>query len=272
MTAAEILADVPFEHALVLTGPDGVVAEYGDVDRVFEFASVTKLFSALAGLVAVERGMLDLDAPADTPAPEGSTVRHIFAHTSGLPFDEGGPIGRVEAKRVYSNQGFEVLGRMVEDATGTDFADWMERTVLDPLGLSTVVLDGSPAHGASGSAADVAALGRELLRPTLLDAELFEAATTVQYPGLAGILPGYGRQKNNDWGLGFEVKTDKAPHWTGTTNSPATFGHFGMWGGFLWVDREKDLAATFLGTERFGDVHKELWPGLNDALLKEPTR
>jgi CubicO group peptidase (beta-lactamase class C family) len=48
--------------------------------------SVSKLLAGLAALVAVEEGAVDLDEPA---GPDGSTVRHLFAHTSGPVFDAG---------------------------------------------------------------------------------------------------------------------------------------------------------------------------------------
>ena len=47
------------------------------------------------------------------------------------------------------------------------------------------------------------------------------------------MLPGYGRFDPCDWGLGFELKDAKEPHWTGARNSPSTFGHFGRSGSFV---------------------------------------
>ena len=69
-----------------------------------------------------------------------------------------------------------------------------------------------------------------LLAPTVIAAPTLAEATTVAFPHLAGVLPGYGHQDHNDWGLGFELRDDKSPHWTGATNSPDTFGHFGRAG------------------------------------------
>src|SRR5881397_2167800 len=83
-----------------------VVAVRGPRDRVFRWASVTKLVTALAALVAAEEGILDLDEPA---GPEGSTVRHLLAHASGLPFAGPTPIAPPGRRRIYSNTGFDVL-------------------------------------------------------------------------------------------------------------------------------------------------------------------
>ena len=266
MRASDILAELPFDHAVVLTTADEVVARFGSTDEIYAGASVTKIGSSMAVIVAIERGYLDLDEPA---GPPGSTVRHLLAHASGVPFDAGPPIAKPGHRRIYSNYGIEILADMVEEATGVDFPTWKEATVLSPLHLSTVMLKGSAAHGGTGSAEDLAGIGRELMRPQLISEWMHHEATTVQFEGLSGVLPGYGRQKHNDWGLGLEIRADKTPHWTGTNNSPATFGHFGQAGSFLWIDPEVGLACAFLGAEPFGEVHKELWPRLNDALLAE---
>src|SRR5205823_4513514 len=80
-----------------------------------------------------------------------------------------------------------------------------------------------------------------------------DEATTVQFPGLDGVLPGFGRQEPNDWGLTFELRDDKSPHWTGSSNSPRTFGHFGQSGTFLWVDPELGSACGVLTDKDCGE-------------------
>jgi CubicO group peptidase (beta-lactamase class C family) len=114
---------------------------------------------------------------------------------------------------------------------------------------------------------DLLAFGRELLAPRLLDEALWEAATTVAFPGLDGVLPGHGRQSPNDWGLGFELKADKDPHWTGARLSAASFGHFGQSGSFLIVDPEAGIAVASLADRPFGDWAREAWPPLLDAIV-----
>ena len=71
-----------------------------------------------------------------------------------------------------------------------------------------------------------------------------------------GVLPGFGYQPHCDWGLGFEIRDRKAPHWTGSRNSPRTFGHFGQSGSFLWVDPEARVACASLADRDFGDWAK----------------
>jgi CubicO group peptidase (beta-lactamase class C family) len=111
------------------------------------------------------------------------------------------------------------------------------------------------------------ALAGELLAPTLVSPGTLQKATSVAWPGLAGVLPGFGRQDPCDWGLGPEIRDHKAPHWTGSANSPQTFGHFGQTGSFLWVDPTAELAVAGLSSMAFGPWAKHAWPALSDAVL-----
>ena len=241
----------------------GVVATHGPRGEAFRWASVTKLATALAVLVAAEEGVLDLDQPA---GPPGSTVRHLLAHASGLPFEGDVPIARVGQRRIYSNAGFEALAEELARAAEMPFGDYLTAAVLEPLGLAAE-LRGSPAAGLHGTLDDLLRFGAELQRPTLVAPETLAEATSVQFPGLVGVLPDVGRMEPNDWGLGFELRDAKSPHWTGTRNSPGTFGHFGGSGSFLWVDPEVDTAVGCLGNLDFGQWALEVWPKLSDDVL-----
>jgi len=148
------------------------------------------------------------------------------------------------------------------------FSDYFAQAVVRPLGLAGQ-LAGSPAHGYRGPLDDLLLLGRELLAPTLVAAETLAEATAVQFPGLTGVLPGIGRMEPNDWGLTFELRDAKSPHWTGTHNSEGTFGHFGATGTFLWVDPDAGIACGVLTDRRFGDWAIEAWPPFSDAVLVE---
>ncbi len=237
------------------------VAAHGPREHVFRWASVTKLATALAALVAAEEGVLDLDEPA---GPDGSTVRHLLAHASGLPFAGPAPISPPGKRRIYSNSGFEVLAEFVGAAAEMPFAEYLRAAVLGPLALGAE-LRGSPAAGLHGTLDDLLRLAAELQRPRLVAPETLAEATSVQFPGLVGVLPDVGRMEPNDWGLGFELRDAKQPHWTGSRNSPRTFGHFGGSGTFLWVDPEADLSLACLTDLDFGPWALEAWPRLSDA-------
>jgi CubicO group peptidase (beta-lactamase class C family) len=249
---------------VVLT--NGTTWTHGPSERPFALASVTKPLVALAVLVAVEEGSLGLDQAA---GPPGSTIRHLLAHASGLAPDSDAVLAAPASRRIYSNRGFEVLGAVVKDATGLSVARYVHEAVVQPLGLSVTKLGGSPASGATASVDDLVVVVRELLAPTIVSMATLREASTVAFPGLDGVLPGFGRQSPNDWGLGFELRDAKSPHWTGAANSPATFGHFGQRGTMLWVDPAAGVGLVCLTDRAFGPWAAEAWPALSDAVLCE---
>nr|NLD41270.1 beta-lactamase family protein [Actinomycetales bacterium] len=264
MDAFEPLRDLDFDCSVVVVNPVDAVATYGDPRVVYPWASVTKLVAKYAILIARDRGLVSLYEPA---GPEGSTLRHLLAHASGLPFTKDTPLQPVGRRRVYSNTGINVAAAHIEKAVGMPFAEWMREVVCRPLGMDTAELYGEPSHEMRGSAIDLAEFARAVLNGHLLSPETFVEATTPTWSHLEGVLPGYGRQDRNTWGLGFEIRDRKDPHWTGHNNSARTFGHFGWAGSFLWVDPKVHLAAVFLGSEPFGPTHYAIWPDLSDRIL-----
>jgi CubicO group peptidase (beta-lactamase class C family) len=114
---------------------------------------------------------------------------------------------------------------------------------------------------------DLLRFSRELLRPTLVAPATVADATHPHFPELGGVLPDLGRFDPNPWGLTFEIRDTKQPHWTGLRNSPATFGHFGGVGSFLWVDPEAGVAAAALTDREFGPWALEAWPRFSDQVL-----
>ncbi|WP_328732580.1 beta-lactamase family protein [Streptomyces caniferus] len=257
---------VPTAAAAVVRADGSVAGSYGPQEHRFPLASVTKPLAAYAALLAVEEGAVELDEPA---GPEGSTVRHLLAHTSGLAFDEQRTMAEPGTRRLYSNTGFEALGDHLAQATDIPFAQYLHEAVLAPLGMTATDLPGSPAKDGVSTVADLVRFAAELQAPRLLAPQTLAEATQVAFPGLTGVLPGYGHQKPNDWGLGFEIRDGKSPHWTGSASSPRTFGHFGQSGTFLWVDPDAGAACVALADRAFGPWAVEAWPQLTDAVLAE---
>lgn len=270
MSALDALSDWPVSAAAAaVVGPSGVRAQHGDNARPFPLASVSKPVAARAVQVAVEEGAIDLDTPA---GPPGSTVRHLLAHASGLSMRSDESINEPGHRRVYSNYGFQVLAETLEQATGIEFGRYLAEAVCEPLAMTGTTLDGgaqAAGYGVTSTVADLAAFAADLLRPGLVSPQMHADATTVQFPGLDGVLPGFGVQRPNDWGLGFELRDGKSPHWTGSANSAATFGHFGQSGTFLWVDPAADLALVVLTDRDFGEWAYPLWPAISDEVLRE---
>lgn len=258
----------PADHvAVAAVGPDGVLSTTGDLSHRFALASVTKPLVATAVLVAVEEGAIALDDPC---GPEGSTVRHLLAHASGLSPDGDAVLAAPGTRRIYSNRGFEVVGEHLTAVSGIALPEYLRDGVCEPLGMTSTTLDGPAGFGATSTVADLAAWVGSMLSPGLvLHPTTVEAATDAQFPDLAGALPGYGTQDPNPWGLGLEIRGDKRPHWTGRRNSPATYGHFGRSGTFVWIDPVARLGLVALGDRDFGPWAIDLWPALSDAVLAE---
>lgn len=258
---------VPAASAAVID-KSGVLAQYGDTAQIYRLASVTKPLVARAAQVAVEEGVVDLDTPA---GPPGATIRHLLAHASGLAMQTPEVLAEPGRRRIYSNFGFQVLAETIEQHSGIEFGQYLKEAVFEPLGMASSGLDGGAAgagFGATSSVTDLVAFASDLLSPRTVSAQMHADAISVQFPGLAGILPGYGSQRPNDWGLGFEIRDGKSPHWTGATNSGRTFGHFGQSGTFIWVDPAVDLALVVLTARDFGDWAKEPWSALSGEVMR----
>ena len=273
MQALELTARWPVAHvAAAVVLPDHSVATIGDMSLPYALASVTKMLVGYTLLVAAEEGTLPLDAAA---GQEGCTIRHLLAHAGGYGFDGATPIARPGQRRIYSNTGIELAAQALAEAAGMSFDDYLREAVLAPLGMTSSVLHGSPAHGLHSTVDDLVRFVHELNAPQLVAPESALAYRTVQFPGLAGIVPGIGRFSDCAWGLGTEIRGLKSPHWTGAANSPATYGHFGGAGTLVWVDpgaRTSLIALTDRPFDQWSDDALRHWPELADAVLAEVAR
>ncbi|MDO5746822.1 MAG: serine hydrolase domain-containing protein [Actinomycetaceae bacterium] len=263
---AMLLSGLAQTHPVIYHEANRAAQRLNDQENAsFRWASVTKVASAFAIHIARQHYMLSLDEPA---GPEGSTLRHLLSHASGIDFNSNRVLTQPGLKRIYSNRGIEIAAHVCEEATGESFDSWLENQVIYPLGMTQTFLWASPAWGMKGPIGDLGRFALELMMPTLLDADSDEAMTMPCFPGLSGVVPGYGYQRNNVWAMGPELRGTKDPHWTSPEAPADTFGHFGQSGSFLWVDRRHLLAGVFVSEKPFGRIHKELWLPLNYALFR----
>jgi CubicO group peptidase (beta-lactamase class C family) len=153
---------VPTAAAGVVRADGTVLGTHGPAGQRLPLASVTKPLAAYAVLVAYEEGAVELDEPA---GPAGSTVRHLLAHTSGLAFDEHKVTAPPGERRLYSNAGFEQLGDHVAKATDIPFGEYLRQAVLEPLGMTSTTLDGSPAKDGVSTVEDLLRFAAEVQAP-----------------------------------------------------------------------------------------------------------
>jgi CubicO group peptidase (beta-lactamase class C family) len=311
--------------AAAAVGPDGIreahAAGAAGPDSLFALASLTKPVVALAVMVAAEEGSIDLDAPVAVHLPaygtDGKaaiTPRHLLAHASGLP--EVGPRGVAAldvdpvcppaTRRIYSNEGYAVLGALLAAATGMGHAEYVHGAVFEPLAIDAFLglpesefgraLDvrepglwrpGTPlfnsrawrgrataAGGAFATCAAYAAIVQLLLLQgaPLIAPETFAEFAQVQFPGLAGGIESFATWEQADWGLGCDIRDAKEPHWTGTRPSAATLSHFGASGTVAWADPEAGVGLVCLanrGTYSGWMMRPGRWGDLADRVLAE---
>lgn len=281
----ELLDEFGFEAAAIVLGPEGVREQRGDVEQIRLWRSVTKALTGYACTIALQEGTIRLEDPA---GPPGSTVRHLLSHASGYFYESAATLQPPGRRRHYSNFGIDEAGRHLGRALGRgsgqdrslepsrdpleNLGAWIQERIAGPLGMSRLEWTGSPSVGAAGPLCDLARLAAEVLRPTLLEPGWSAEMTSAQFPELVGIMPGFGKQSPNPFGLGVEIRGTKSPHWTGERNSAATVGHFGMRGTAFWVDPVADLALVVGTGHDFCDAHRTVMPRLADAVLAAHAR
>ncbi|MDQ3412359.1 MAG: beta-lactamase family protein [Chloroflexota bacterium] len=261
------------------------------------------------------------------------TVRQLLAHASGLPEDLAArddryteptdldtivtamcraPLQSAPGARVrYSNTGYGVVTRLVEEVTGESFWTVTRRNVLDPLGLPDIVarpgadlairlaIVGDAAQagtavemynsdywrslavpwgGLFGTPAAAVRFAAAFLShgPRLLSEAGVAAMMTDQTLGApGGVESGRVAWDVAHWGLGWEVKGTKRRHWTGDLTSARTICHFGHAGTLLWADPERDLAlAVFCNrtVTRMWTFILPRWARLSNAVVAAATR
>ena len=138
-------------------------------------------------------------------------------------------------------------------------------------GSPIATLRGSVAFGVHSTVDDLGRFVGELIQPGLLAPSTVQTMVDVQFPGLAGVLPGVGRFAPLDWGLAFERNFGRPGHWSGTRLSRDAFGHFGGSGTFLWIDPAIGLACVMLAEREFDEWGMATWPSFCDAIVAEAT-
>ena len=258
------LADWPVDTVAAAVVDGEGTHRHGTTDRAFPLASVTKLVTAMAALVAHEEGTLALDEPITA---EGATAADLLAHSAGIAPDVPEPMTLPHARRIYSTAAYEMLAGLIAERSGIPFTEYLHEAVSLPLGMTSTQLVGSAGAGAHGSVDDLIRLAEAWTSPLLVDESTLVRATRPHLPDIAGVLPGYGRHDPNPWGLGPEIRGHKNPHWTSPANSPATFGHFGQSGTMLWIDPAARVTTIAFSDRDFGDWAIDAWPRFSTAAL-----
>ncbi len=217
--------------------------------------------------------------PKENPAESSlwsseATFAETIASTLNIPlaFPTGTRVG-------YSNVGYWLLGGVIETVSGGSFADVMRSEVFTPAGLTETFIDppeseypriarrygrakimnapygrrlASPSAGIFATARDLVKFAAHFF-PTRQDenSRLLSPASVVlmssdQTRGLPGGIEGIQEWPLCPWGLGWEIKGAKRPHWTGDLTSGRTFCHIGQGGTLLWADPVSRISLAIL--------------------------
>jgi len=275
MGALDSIANWPAPHTTavhghLVNGTLEVLDRVGEPDRVYRIASLSKMITSWAILVACEEGTVALDDhPTIDGVPPGATLEHLLAHASGVNFDSTDTVAGVGRRRVYSNTGIELASAWLAERSDMEANDYIADAVVRPLAMDNTDVRGSPAYGIHSTADDLAVFMAEVLHPHLVSPATAADARRTHFDDLSGIVPGVGRFVPCPWGLGMEIHGNKSPHWMGHVASPMTVGHFGGAGTMAWADPFTGaivVALTDLPFDQWEGTAVRHWSTLSDAV------
>jgi len=187
----------------------------------------------------------------------------------------------------YSNFGFGLAGEIVSRLGGRGYHAFVSEEILAPLGMRDSYLQppesvwdriawvwlpgepqtdyerynspyfrrlGIPWGGLYTTPEDLAVFAQMFLLGGAYQGQRIVSPTTAremtrnQLSESIRDTSGVARWRTAGWGIGWDVKGQKAPHSSGALTSPITFGHTGSSGSMLWVDPTLDLLCVMIGT------------------------
>jgi CubicO group peptidase (beta-lactamase class C family) len=207
-------------------------------------------------------------------------------------------------ERWYSNAGYVQAAKLLEAASGMSCAAYLHEAVFGPLGMDASLglaeadaprtarvwqagrygegelfnserfrADAPPQGGGFATAraygtflscllAQGASAGGALLAP-----ETVEEMLSPQFGPLPGGVGGVGEWPELCWGLGFDVRGRREPHWSGTSLSPRAGSHFGASGTLAWLDPEQGIGLVALANRgSYSGWWREPWAALGTAV------
>jgi len=295
---------------------------------LFTIASPTKTLTASCFMQFVEQGVLSLHDPVSTFLPEFGqngkervTLFHLLTHTSGLSEQVEGkdelrmreaplcefndricrakPSFEPGTDYQYSNCGFSILARVVEEIEGRRFGDVLADRVLRPLGMNDSVLGadeswderiaeielpaggehtraflnkrywrgmGAPWGAMISSTRDLARFGEAVRNGGALDGTRILSPATVETmtrDQLASLPAFADRHDRPRQGLGWLLQSGSR---YGDLVSSSTYGHHGATGSLLWVDPVNEVTFAFLSNKE-GSVPAHHFARLSNAVV-----
>lgn len=269
----------------------------GFSDAVRESITVRQLLTHTSGLPQ--------DPDRSRLPPDASTFDELRTYIHAFPI--ASPGSKVE----YSNVGYGLLGLIIEEVSQKPFATFVREHVFAPAGLRDTWLappddlfphivhvhgtldPGSPterfnstyarrqthpAGSVLATAQDVARFFQMMLDDGASDGRQVIAPAaarlmiTNQTAGLHGGIEGFMTWNDCAWGLGFDLRGNKRPHFSGEFTTPGAFGHTGVSGVFAWADPALDLVCVMLANRTLFDLwNVSRWSRFSTAVVASLT-
>jgi D-alanyl-D-alanine carboxypeptidase len=154
--------NVLYSHSFGYRYVDGTDKKPADAETKYRIASITKMYTAVMAFQLVEEGKLELTDTLDRfvpqiPNAQKITIAHILGHRSGVPglapdgswgkqprtrdeivarIAQGQPLFEPDAKHQYSNEGYILLGYIIEKAAGKPYQDVLKERITSKIGAN----------------------------------------------------------------------------------------------------------------------------------------
>jgi D-alanyl-D-alanine carboxypeptidase len=154
--------NVLYSHSFGYRYVDGTDKKPADAETKYRIASITKMYTAVMAFQLVEEGKLELTDTLDRfvpqiPNAQKITIAHILGHRSGVPglapdgswgkqprtrdeivarIAQGQPLFEPDAKHQYSNEGYILLGYVIEKASGKPYQDALKERITSKIGAN----------------------------------------------------------------------------------------------------------------------------------------
>jgi CubicO group peptidase (beta-lactamase class C family) len=278
-------------------------------DSIFGIMSMTKPISATALMILVEEGKIAIDDPVEKYIPafanaktkdgapvKGLTIRRLLTHTSGLTGDQSvrdsleatadalaaRPFDFQPGEKWAYGPSINVVGRLVEIASGKPFDQFLAERIFQPLGMvdttftlstpqherlvalyareddklepqprrfagGTGLVVPNPSGGLFSTAADMARFYHAILAGGELDGKRIVSADSVKQMTsiqTGDLVTGFTPGGGNSWGLGWCIT--RKPIELTSMLSAGTYGHGGAFGTQGWVDPERKAVYVLM--------------------------
>lgn len=251
------------------------------VNTIYDVASLTKVVvTTTLAMMMYDEGLLDLDARC-----ENFRIRQLLTHSSGLPAAPNGETYEPGTKTVYSDTGFIVLGKIIEQLGRASLDALARERIFEPLGMKDSCFNPSAAlfhriaptgpdlrgrvHDPNAAATGGVA-GHAGLFSTAPDLARFCRMMLRGGPAIDLFTKRDGQVPGSTRALGWDTPSNGSSS-AGRYFSASSFGHTGFTGTSMWIDPKRRLYVILLTNRVYASSDdldiRQIRPKLHDAVI-----